>query len=160
MAKDNNTILIVDDDQEVLAYYWQLFEGDNGSQFDVLGESKPRQHRLSCYRLKDASKFVEMFESMVRADQRYPLCIIDLQMRDENGRLDRRLGLQTARRVREMDPEIHIVICTANSDVGLEEVREQVPGSAHYFRRPFSTEEETEFCLTVHGLVDEWNGQH
>jgi CheY-like chemotaxis protein len=101
-----------------------------------------------------------MFESMVRAHQRYPLCIIDLEMVDDSGRLDKRLGLQTARRVRDIDPEIHIVICTAHSDVGQKEVREQVAGSAHYFRRPFSTEQESEFCLTVYGLVDEWNGQH
>jgi CheY-like chemotaxis protein len=156
----NNTILIVDDDPQVLAYYWELFEGDEGSQFDVLGESSPRRHRLLCHRLADSVKFVEMFESMVRADRLHPLCIVDLAMPDENGRLDKRHGLQTARRVREIDPDIHIVICTAASDVGLEEVREHVPGSAHFFRRPFSAEEESEFCLTVHGLVDEWNGRH
>ena len=155
----NNFILIVDNDPEVLAYYWQLFEGDNGSQFDVLGESSPRQPRLRCYRLADSTKFVEMFEGMVRADQRYPLCIIDLEMEDENGRLNKRRGLQTARRVREIDPEIHIVICTAHWDVGLEEVQEHVAGSAHYFRLPFSPEQETEFCLMIHGLVDEWNGR-
>jgi CheY-like chemotaxis protein len=155
----NNTILIVDDDAEVLAYYWQLFEGDNGSQFDVLGESEPRRRRLLCHRLTDSWKFVEMFESMVRADRRHPLCIVDLQMPDENGRLDKRRGLQTAQQVREIDPDIHLVICTTASDVGLEEVREHVPGSTHFFRRPFSAEEENEFCLTVHGLVDEWNGR-
>jgi CheY-like chemotaxis protein len=156
----NRTILIVDDDAEVLAYYWQLFEGDNGSQFDVLGESKPRRRRLLCYRLSDSWKFVEMFESMVKSHQRYPLCVIDLEMKDENGRKDKRLGLQVARRVREMDPEIHIVICTSHPDIGEEEVREQVAGSAHYFLRPFSVDEENEFCLRVQGLVDEWNGRH
>jgi CheY-like chemotaxis protein len=155
----NNTILIVDDDPQVLAYYWQLFEGDDGAKFDVLGEDRPRRHRLLCHRLGDSVKFVEMFDGMVRMDRRHPLCIIDMQMPGEDGRLDKRRGLQTARRVREIDPGIHIVICTAAPDVGPEEVREHVTGSAHFFRRPFSPEQESEFCLTIHGLVDEWNGR-
>lgn len=157
---NNNTILIVDDDPGVLAYYWQLFEGDEGVKFDILGDTRPRRHRLLCHRLGNAVKFVEMFESMIRTDRRHPLCIIDLQMPGEDGRLDRRRGLHTAQRVREIDPEIHIVICTAATDVGAEEVREHVPGSAHFFRRPFSPDQESEFCLAVHGLVDEWNGRH
>ncbi len=51
------------------------------------------------------------------------------------------------------------MICTSAADVGAEELRENVSGSAHFFRRPFSPEQESEFCLTVHGLVDEWNGR-
>jgi CheY-like chemotaxis protein len=155
----NNTILIVDDDAEVLAYYWQLFEGDDGAKFDVLGQENPRRHRLLCHRLGDSVKFSEMFERMVRADQLHPLCIIDMQMPDEDGRLDKRRGLHTARQVREIDPDIHIVICTAAADVGEDEVREQVPGSVHFFRRPFSPEQESAFSLTVHRLVYEWNGR-
>ena len=41
-------------------------------------------------------KFVEMFDGMVRMDRRHPLCIIDMQMPDEDGKLDERRGLHTA----------------------------------------------------------------
>ena len=157
---DNNTILIVDDDPAVLAYYWQLFEGDDGARFDILGEGRPRRHRLLCHRLGDSVKFVEMFGNMVRSDLLHPLCIIDMEMRDEDGRLDRHRGLHTARQVREIDAGIHIVICSGVADIGLQDVRKHVDGSAHFFRRPFSPEQESEFCLTVHRLVDEWNGRH
>jgi CheY-like chemotaxis protein len=157
----NNTILIVDDDprDEKLPYFFRLFDEDDGAKFDVLGDSQPRRHRLLCHRLGDSFQFLEMFEAMHRAEpaSRYPLCIIDMIMPGSDGLLDQLRGLHVARQVRGIDPEIHIVICTVKPDIDGEDICQQVGESTHFFRMPFGPEQEKEFVLKVHALVDEWN---
>lgn len=152
-----NTILIVDDDPNVLAYYWRLFEEDASAKFDVLGDDQPRRHRLLCHRLGDSFQFVEMFEAMHGGDQRFPLCIIDLRMLGPDGLEDDLRGMEVSHRVRAIDPEIHIVIATANADVDGEDLCRQVGGSTHFFVKPSGPDEEERFVLKVHALVDAWN---
>lgn len=162
MPPNNNTILVVDDRPEKLAYMWRLFEDDAGTKFDVLGEGKPRRHRLLCHRLGDSFQFVEMFEAMHSHGpaSRFPLCIVDMMMPGTDRLIDEKRGVAVARQVREIDSEIHIVIITAKPDVDGEDVRRQVGGSTHFFRTPFGPEEEENFVLKVHELVDEWNDRH
>jgi hypothetical protein len=74
--------------------------------------------------------------------------------------IDENRGVAVAREVREIDPEIHIAIITSKADVDGEDVCRQVGGSTHFFRTPFSPEEEESFVLKVHALVDEWNERH
>jgi len=156
----NNTILIVDDDPEKLSYYWRLFEEDAGARFDVLGEGVPRRHRLLCHRLGDSFRFVQMFEAMHSSDHHFPLCIVDMRMPGPDGLIDELRGLTVSRSVREIDPEIHIVLATAKADIDGEDVCREVGGSTHFFRLPFAAAQEEEFVTKVHALVDEWNEQH
>jgi CheY-like chemotaxis protein len=153
----NNTILIVDDDPEKLAYYWRLFEEDAGARFDVLGEGRPQRHRLLCHRLGDSFRFVEMFAEMHRMDHHFPLCIVDMRMPGSDGLIDELRGLAVSRRVREIDPVVHIVLATAKADVDDEEVCREVGGSTHFFRLPFGAAQEEAFVAKVHALVDDWN---
>ncbi len=151
----NNTILIVDDDPEILAYYWKIFATDNAADFDILGDARPEAasklvcHQLICHRYTDAVRFVEVFEKMVISDLRHPLCIIDMRMPSLN-------GFEVAQRVRAADPEINIVICTAHSDMDPAEIRAKLPGSVFFVRKPFVT---VELYMMVHSLVDSWNAK-
>jgi CheY-like chemotaxis protein len=157
-----NTILVVDNEPDKLAYMWHLFEEDTGTKFDVLGEGSPRRHRLLCHRLGDSFQFVEMFQAMHNDGpaSRFPLCIVDMMMPGADRLIDENRGVAVAREVREIDPEIHIAIITSKADVDGEDVCRQVGGSTHFFRTPFSPEEEESFVLKVHALVDEWNERH
>jgi CheY-like chemotaxis protein len=156
---DKNTILVVDDDPEIRAYYWRIFEEDTGAKFDVLGDGQTRRHSLLCHRLDDSFKFLKMFEDMHQAGPatRFPLCIIDLKMLGEDGLLDELRGCAVAQRVREVDSSIHIVIATSKADIDGEDLCRKVGGSTHFFQTPFSLEQEEKFVLKVHELVDEWN---
>lgn len=154
---DTNTILVVDDNPDVLAYYWRLFEEDTGAKFDVLGETEPRRHRILCHRLGNSFQFVEMFKAMHHSDHRFPLCIVDMRMPGPDGLIDEKRGLTVSRQIRQVDSEIHIVIATSKPDIDGDEVRLEVGGSTHFFRTPFSPEQEEAFIVTVHALVDEWN---
>jgi len=159
---NRNAILIVDDERELgsklgLAYFFHLFDQDGGEKFDVLGDGQIRPHRLLPHRWDCSFKFLEVFEAWHRDGECYPLCIVDMRMPDEDGLLDELRGYAVAQRVRELDPGIHIVIATVKSDIDGEDLCRKVGGSTHFFQTPFSLEQEEEFLLKVHALVDEWN---
>lgn len=157
----NRTILIVDDDPERLAYYFNLLEVDDISALDILGGQPAPKRWHPTLRQQDPLKFDGMFEGMVRDEFFYPLCIIDMRMPESpGGPINERRGLQTARRVRELDPDIHIMVCTADPDIEAGEILGEVGGSTHFFRLPFDDAQEREFCGKVRELVDEWNERH
>lgn len=155
----SNTILIIDDDREVLAYYFKLFEVEDMSSFDILGEKGTSTRRWKpTIRHYDPDKFDEMFESMVSNGFFYPLCIIDLRMPvPPDYQIDPRRGVATAIHVRGLDPAIHIIICTADPEANGPELMAQVGGSTHFFRLPFGDHEEERFCGKVRELIDVWN---
>lgn len=155
----NRTILIVDDNPSVLEYYFNIFEADDFSALDILGEQKAVRRWHPTFRQQDPRKFDEMFEGMVRNGTFHPLCVVDLHMPGPDGQMDPRRGLTTARRVRELDARIHIVFCTADPDIDGAEIIPQVGGSTHFFRRPFKDNEEQQFCATVRDLIDAWNAE-
>jgi CheY-like chemotaxis protein len=154
---NRNTILVVDDHSEKLAFYWRLFDEDAGARFDVLGESQPRRRRLLCHRLQNSFQFVEMFESMHRTGDRFPLCIVDLKMPGPDGLLDKLRGLAVSTQIRAIDPLIHIVVATSDPDIDGGEVTRRVGGSTHFFRTPFSPAQQEEFLTKVYALLGEWN---
>jgi len=154
----NRTILIVNDRHEILAYFFNLFESGELGSFDILGDAGKPSHRWHpTIRHIDPLKFDEMFEAMVRSGNTYPLCIIDMQMPGADGKLDDQRGLVSARRARELDPRIHIMICTHLPFFDGAELVASVGGSTHFFRMPFSGEQEQEFCRRVRDLIDDWN---
>lgn len=157
----NRTILIVDDDPERLAYYFNLLEAGDLSSLDILGQgdvTEPKRWHPTL-RQQNPLQFDGMFEKMTRDGFHHPLCIIDMRMPDSpGGPIDTRRGLRTAKHVRELDPRIHIMVCTADPDIDGDEVVREIGGSAHFFRLPFRDGEEQEFCGKVRRLVDDWNG--
>ena len=153
---DSNTVLIVDDDPDILAYYWKIFATDDASEFDILGdqglpagESKLVCHQLICHRYTDPLKFLHAFEKMAKSDVRHPVCIIDMRMPALN-------GFETALRVRALDPDISIIICTAYTDMDPAEIRANLSGSVFFVRKPFVA---VELYMMVHSLVDSWNAK-
>ena len=151
----NNAILIVDDDPEILGYYWKIFASGDAAEFDILGAAPANDQaelvcrQLVCHRYTNAVKFLDAFEKMVDADLRHPVCIIDMRMPVLN-------GFETAQRVRALDPDIHIIICTAHTDMDPAEIRANLSGSVFFVRKPFVA---VELYMMVHSLVDGWNAR-
>ena len=104
-------------------------------------------HELVCHRYANSRNFLEAFGRMIDTGLHHPLCIIDMRMPVMN-------GFETAQRVRELDPEINIVICTAFSDMDPVEIRANLSGSVFFVRKPFAA---AELYFMVHSLVDGWN---
>jgi hypothetical protein len=157
-AADKNTILVVDDDPERFGFYWQIFN-DDPEEFSPLPaqEDAPRQHPLVPHALGDFSQFEEMFRQMVDRGDRHPLCIIDMRFEKQN---DNRRGFETVRLVRELDPDISIVVATHLPDIELDDIRQAAGNNAFLFRLPMLDESlKAEFRNTVHRLVDRWNAK-
>jgi hypothetical protein len=155
---DENTILVVDDDRQKFEIYWQIFN-DDPHEFDPLppSENAVRHHPVVLHYLQDFSKFEEMFGQMIASGKRHPLCIVDMRLQQEN---DNRRGFETVRLVRELDPDISIVVATALPDVELDTLREVAGENTFLFHLPMTDEaQRAEFRDTVHRLVDRWNAQ-
>ena len=152
---DNRAILIVDDDPDILGYYWKIFSSGDAAEFDILGAAPTGEEaelicrQLVCHRYSNAVKFLDAFEKMVNADLRHPVCIIDMRMPVLN-------GFETAQRVRALDPEINIIICTAHSDMDPAEIRANLSGSVFFVRKPFVA---VELYMMVHSLIESWNAK-
>ncbi len=144
----SNTILIVDDDPDILAFYRKIFDKEAAGDFDILGaEDEGSVSQLKCHTFSDPLEFLKQCEDTRKAGERHPLCIIDMRMPILN-------GLSAAQRIREIDPEIDIIICTAFSDVPLNDIRAKLHGGVFFVRKPFVVEE---FKLLVSSLVGYWN---
>ncbi len=147
----NNTILIVDDDPDILGFYRKIFDKDGAGDFDILGDvAESASAHLKCLTFSDPREFIRHYEETRKTGERHPLCIIDMRMPILN-------GMSAALRIRELDPDIDIVICTAFSDVPIEEIRAKLHGGVFFVRKPFVA---GEFTLLVHSLVGYWNSRH
>ena len=62
-------------------------------------------------------------------------------------------ALATVVRLREIDPQIDVVICAALSDVSLDEVRARLKGDVFVVRKPFVVKE---LLLLIHALLGHW----
>lgn len=143
-----STILVVDDDPEILTFYQKIFAGSKRRDFDILGSpGLSHEADLGCLTFSDPGKLLEYCRGAVASGARHPLCVVDMRMPTMN-------GLAVALGIREIDPEINIVISTAFSDVPLEEIRSKLRGGVFFVRKPFVAEE---FSLLIHSLVGHWN---
>jgi len=146
----NNTILIVDDDPEILTFYRKIFSASSDPDFDILGSPDAATgSELQCLTFSNPLEILQEYERALQAGKRCPLCILDMRMPILN-------GVATAVRMRELDPQIIIVICTAFSDVPVDEIRSRLQDEVFFVRKPFVVEE---FSLLVHSLVGQWNTQ-
>jgi len=142
------TILISDDDPVILGFYSKIFPGVTArDEFDILGESpEGGQPAIACRTFEDPVLLIANYREMVASGNHCPLCILDMRMPTMS-------GLEAALQIREIDPDIDVIICTAFSDVGVEEIRSKLQRGIFFFRKPFVPEELT---LLVHSVVAYW----
>ena len=152
-------VLVVDDDPDILVAYRQ-----------VLDESVPSNDRaaLDALRAKlftggskgPAAATASSFEAVVcngaeaavtavkqACDDGRPLAVAFLDMRMPPGPD----GAWAAERIREIDPNIEIVICTAYSDVDPSEIARRVPPAdkLFYLQKPFHPHEVRQLALAL-----------
>jgi PAS domain S-box-containing protein len=158
----NRRILVIDDQQEILEDYRQILTRDLGGQNpelkslerELFGEATaPRVPAAPRYELATAHQGEEGFHlvEQARAEGR-PFAVAFVDMRMPPG-WD---GMETARRIREKDAELEIVIVTAYSDHDREKIVWTVgaPSKLLYLKKPFDVEEIRQLALA---LTEKWN---
>lgn len=145
----SDVILAVDDHKEVLEVYRKIFAAKEAKEFDVLGwteEASPLP-RLECRTYESPKKLIEDVRSDALRGVNYPLCIVDVLMPEQN-------GVVTVRQLREIDPEIEIIVCTADPGTVPLGVQGELGERVFFVRKPPQSDE---FVLMVHAVVRSWH---
>ncbi len=139
---NNKNILIADDDREILSFYEQLFNEFNYLQIEDVNE----HYKIKTF--EDGLYLLDYFQNEYKKGKKVPLCILDMKM----NLLD---GLRTARLLRQVEPDIIIVIITAYLDeISFDTIKENLKNDIYYIKKPFN---QKEFYCLVDSLIKGWN---
>jgi PAS domain S-box-containing protein len=144
----NDVILAVDDDEGILEVYRKIFAPQETKALDVLGREEEASllPPLQCRTYDSPKKLLEDVRADAARGWHYPVCIVDVLMPEQN-------GVVTVRQLREIDPEIEIIICTADPGTVPLGVQGELGERVFFVRKPPITDE---FTLMVHTLVGYW----
>jgi diguanylate cyclase (GGDEF)-like protein len=164
-------VLVADDEAEVRDAYRQiLLEADMSGETAVFrnlrerlfakGAPEQMAKQLGTRKTVFAPVFCEGAEAAVAAvresiaaDDPFAIAILDMRMPPGPD------GVWAAQRIREMDPAIEIVICTAYSDVDPAEIGGIVPPEEKlsYLQKPFHPHEIRQMSIS---LASKWRAEH
>jgi len=155
----NNRILIVDDQEEIHEDFEEMLKyPPNHSVPDDLasafGSSEKDENFLPKFELLHARSGQEAYNIVQKSlEDGKPIAVIYMDVRMPPG-WD---GIETTRRIREIDKEAEVVIITAYSGKPLSEIVNNNIGLLHkllYIRKPFAREEVQQITIS---LVEKWN---
>lgn len=152
-------ILAVDDEEGVIEAYQIAFGGSEAHEIPQLSELKDalfgcttatpndEEFDLHCYHQGDEA--VEAVRQSVKTRHRFSVALIDMRMPPG---ID---GVTTAEQIREIDPDINIVIVTGFSDITPSQISERVPpiDKLLYCQKPVQAVELTQLA---HSLTAKW----
>lgn len=158
---ENKRILVIDDDPDICKTYQAILCPDQDPT-DVSQEELARLLRLKnilpqgrgiCFELDFAlqgQQGLALARDALAQGRPYALACIDIRMPPGWD------GMETASRIRQVDPCIEIVIVTAYSDRSLGEIVSAVgaPDKLLFLRKPFDPEELMQLALS---LTTKWN---
>ena len=158
---DSFRILVADDEQAVLDAYRTVVEDINPPfarrstiedlEAKLFGEKLPSAPAptFSPVLVHRGEEAVETIRAAHEAGQTFPVVFLDVRMPPG---ID---GIETAARIRAIDPEVNIVIVTGYSDTPLSEIARRVPplDKLFYISKPFQKMELQQF---VFALTAKW----
>jgi diguanylate cyclase (GGDEF)-like protein len=164
-------VLIADDEAEVRDAYRQiLIEADMSSETAVFHNLRERlfnknaQEQLARSLSAGETTFVPVFcegaeaavaavRDALAADDPFAVAFLDMRMPPGPD------GVWAAARIRELDPAIEIVVCTAYSDIDPREIGGMVPPEEKlsYLQKPFHPHEIRQMTIS---LASKWRSEH
>lgn len=144
----SDIILAVDDEKHILALYRRIFMPPERGKFNILGTKSERVSLppLDCRTYENPLEAVAEYRRQFAAGVRASVCILDILMPHQN-------GLATARQLREIDPDIEIIVCTADPGIVPLSISKEFGNSVFFVCKPPNIEE---FAMLVHSLVRSW----
>jgi len=129
----NKNILIADDDKDMLDAYEAIFSTKKDCFINFF---------------QNGIALLEYFEEKYKKGIRFPLCIVDMRMPLMS-------GMETAEKIREIDPDVIILIVTGHKrDLDLENLEKNLRENIYYIEKPFGYKEL--YCLTD-SFLKGWN---
>ena len=157
-TKTQRRILVIDDDRDVWKAYIMVLNPERveaGSSLEKINRllaAEPTEQNGPGFTLTFASQGQEgygMVQEALRNNEPFALAFVDVRMPPGWD------GMETAARIRQLDPDIELVIVTAYSDRSREEIVRAVGSSTKllFFRKPFAPEELMQLAIS---LTDKW----
>ena len=154
----NNRILVIDDNQAIHDDFRKILVSQRSKTMVLtqveaafFGESSPAGFETS-FEVDSAFQGEEglaMVKRALAADRPYAMAFVDVRMPPGWD------GIETIKRIWEVDPELQVVICTAYSDYSWEQMTAQVsqPDSLVILKKPFDN---IEVLQLAHALTKKW----
>ncbi|MBX3066256.1 MAG: PAS domain-containing protein [Anaerolineae bacterium] len=143
-------LLIADDDTRLLSYYKTLFNSDGAAEQQELNFFPPQTNESTvdfyAEMFSDGQQLVDYFRAEKDQQRRIPLCLLDMRMSP----LD---GLRTAELLRDIDPDVILIIATAYSDVSSADIRRHLREDIYYMKKPFNDDE---LLSLISSLMRSW----
>ena len=160
-------VLVVDDEPEIRDSYRQILqESDASIEMTGFHELRSRLFRKDARRARGAARattfepvFCDQAEAAVTAvkeslARNQPFAVVFLDMRMPPGKD----GVWAATQIRELDPAVEIVICTAYSDADPSDIGGYVPpeDKLSYLQKPFHPHEVRQMTIA---LASKWRAE-
>ncbi len=156
----NRLILIVDDHKPIHDDFYEILQKKQDSNVELddletefFGDSDKPKVILPVYEMDSAFQGKEAFQKVKEAREKgnpYAVGFVDVRMPPGWN------GIETIKRIWEVDPDIQIVICTAYSDYSWDEIYGEFghTDSLVFMRKPF---DHTEVRQLASALTEKWN---
>ena len=164
-------VLVADDEQAVREAYAEILSNDdpnedavafedlrarlfaNSDSNTILKQSSPRDTIFDVVLVRCAEGAIAAVRTALAANLPFAVAFLDMRMPPGPD------GVWAAARIRELDPAIEIVICTAYSDVDPSQIGTLVPPpeKLSYLQKPFHPHEIRQMTIT---LASKWRAEH
>ncbi|MDR9499531.1 MAG: hybrid sensor histidine kinase/response regulator [Hydrogenovibrio sp.] len=139
-------VMVVDDDPRQITAYQSLFspQAETGAALSTLAqlvdanpqaESANPPPTFSLLTAQQGDEAVAVFAASLKTNQPVRVAFIDMRMPPGMN------GLQTAEKLRALDPRVYIVIVTAYTDVDMTNISDVLQEDVLFVRKPFQAEE-------------------
>nr|CRH07997.1 Protein of unknown function, putative sensor protein [Candidatus Magnetococcus massalia] len=154
---DNRRILAVDDDEQLLQVYQEILvtRERGSSKLDLFmdetvaeGESRAAEQGYAVVAVPQGLDAVAAVEQALKQDKPFACAFVDVRMPPG---ID---GLETAKRIRDLDDRIYIIFVTAYSDKSVDEIQETVKHDVLLTRKPLTRDEVLQLARNA---CNSWN---
>lgn len=150
-------LLFIDDEAQILEAYEDLFNKNSSNQLDDLldnldistgANSNTKFSEQNEYEVHTANQGIEgikLVQNALEEDAPFQVAFIDMRMPPGIN------GAETAKRIRQIDPDIEIVFVTAYSDIDLGKIVSEIgkPDKLLYLKKPFDSQEVKQLALNL-----------
>ena len=139
-VKDNNRVLVVDDDVRMLETYREVLDAQerdkaSGSLMAFAKGAGDDDGEFSVTTVTQGMDAVDHVRKGVESGKTFTIAFIDMRMPPG---ID---GVETVKLIRELDSKIYLVIVTAYTDRTIEEIQEAAKHGVLLLRKPFNRDE-------------------
>ena len=145
----HTNVLTIDDDASILAAYESILVPNKKTSLEDALLELEKLHEIECsvvnsgekllnfnlYQANNGMDGIDIFRQKYEEGSNIPVCIVDMRM--PNGIN----GLETSLLLKQIDPDVHIIIATAYSDRSNKEILSCLKNNIYYIRKPFNSEE-------------------